>query len=248
MSLGQVTEIMAMFCLGPLLARWRLKWIFVCGLSFGVLRFSLSAVGGKAWLLSGVALHGCSFALVLTMAQIYLDQRIEPGWRARAQALMTLMNSGFGNLIGYSRERLVVCEVHRPWRHALADLLGRIGRCRCSRADLFSNGLPGTYEKETGCSVDLWLPAPSAQPKICSASCRYQVRNAEPWLSGARPANELKSPIWRGFAPIFPCLGIGQAVEDRAVGIGQWNHHMVGSGGTRNGEPVVVKPTLMLLV
>jgi hypothetical protein len=26
---------------------------------------------------------------------------VEAGWRARAQALMTLMNSGFGNLIGY---------------------------------------------------------------------------------------------------------------------------------------------------
>jgi MFS family permease len=101
MSLGQVTEIIAMFSLGALLLHWRLKWIFACGLGFGVLRFGLSAVNRPAWLLAGVALHGCSFTLVSITAQIYLDQRVEPTWRARAQALLTLVNSGIGNLCGY---------------------------------------------------------------------------------------------------------------------------------------------------
>ena len=53
MSLGQVTEIIAMFSLGALLLKWRLKWIFGCGLALGVLRFALSAVNGKSWLLAG---------------------------------------------------------------------------------------------------------------------------------------------------------------------------------------------------
>ena len=44
MTLGQVTEIIAMFSLGGLLLKWRLKWIFACGLGFGVLRFALSAL------------------------------------------------------------------------------------------------------------------------------------------------------------------------------------------------------------
>lgn len=101
MSLGQVTEIIAMFSLGALLLHWRLKWIFACGLGFGVLRFALSAMNAKPWLLAGVALHGCSFTLVLITAQIYLDQRVDAAWRARAQALMSLMNGGVGNLIGY---------------------------------------------------------------------------------------------------------------------------------------------------
>jgi MFS family permease len=101
MTLGQVTEIIAMFCLGALLLRWRLKWIIACGLGLGVVRFALSAVNGKAWLLGGVLLHGASFTLVLITAQIYLEQRVDPTWRARAQALMTLMISGVGNLIGY---------------------------------------------------------------------------------------------------------------------------------------------------
>jgi hypothetical protein len=101
MSLGQVTEIIAMFSLSALLLNWRLKWIVVCGLSLGVLRFSLSAVNGQAWLLAGVLLHGASFTLVTITAQIYLEKRVDARWRARAQALMTLMISGVGNLVGY---------------------------------------------------------------------------------------------------------------------------------------------------
>jgi MFS family permease len=101
MSLGQVTEIIALFSLGALLFNWRLKWIFACGLGFGVARFALSAIDGKAWLLAGVALHGCSFTLVYITAQIYLDQRVDAAWRARAQALFSLMTSGAGNFIGY---------------------------------------------------------------------------------------------------------------------------------------------------
>jgi MFS family permease len=36
MSLAQVSEIAAMFSLGWLLFNWRLKWVFACGLGFGV--------------------------------------------------------------------------------------------------------------------------------------------------------------------------------------------------------------------
>jgi Nucleoside H+ symporter len=90
-----------MFSLGALLLKWRLKWILTGGLTFGVLRFAFSAVNSKAWLLFGILLHGCSYTLVFTTAQIYLDQRVDATWRARAQALLSLMNSGAGNLLGY---------------------------------------------------------------------------------------------------------------------------------------------------
>ena len=101
MSLGQVTELICMFTLGTLLIKWRLKWIVVLGLCFSVLRFALSELNTKYWLLAGVFLHGASFVPVYITAQIYVDQRLETGWRARAQALMTLMNTGVGNLAGY---------------------------------------------------------------------------------------------------------------------------------------------------
>ncbi|MBW8864806.1 MAG: MFS transporter, partial [Verrucomicrobia bacterium] len=101
MSLAQVTEIFAMFSLAWMLANWRLKWIFACGIAIGVARFALSAVDTKASLLLGVLLHGASFVFVFITAQIYLDQNIAATWRTRAQALFTLMTGGFGNLIGY---------------------------------------------------------------------------------------------------------------------------------------------------
>ncbi|MFO1486943.1 MAG: MFS transporter [Verrucomicrobiota bacterium] len=100
-SLGQATEVICMMGLGLLLARWRLKWLFVAGLLFGVLRFAFSALDTPGWLIAGVTLHGASFTLVYITAQIYLDQRVDASWRARAQALMTMMNTGVGNLIGY---------------------------------------------------------------------------------------------------------------------------------------------------
>jgi len=101
MSLGQTTEIVAMFTLGALLVRWRLKWIVAAGLGFGVLRYVFCAMNGKCWLLAGVALHGCSYTLVFATAQIYVNERVDATWRVRAQALLSLLNGGVGNLIGY---------------------------------------------------------------------------------------------------------------------------------------------------
>lgn len=101
MSLAQTTELIAMFALAALLTRWRLKWIILLGLCFGVVRYTLCAINTKFTLLFGIALHGAGYTLVLITSQIYLEQRIDPAWRARAQSLQTLMTSGVGNLIGY---------------------------------------------------------------------------------------------------------------------------------------------------
>ena len=101
MSLAQTTEIVAMFTLGALLVRWRLKWILTAGLLFGVLRYGLCALNGQGWLLAGVVLHGATYTLFFITAQIYVNERMDPAWRTRAQALLTFLVSGVGNLIGY---------------------------------------------------------------------------------------------------------------------------------------------------
>jgi MFS family permease len=101
MSLGQITEMLAMFCLAGLIVHWRLKWIFSTGLAVCVLRYSLCATNIRPWVLAGVTLHGLSFTLFFITAQIYLNERVEHVWRARAQSLMSLMTSGVGNLVGY---------------------------------------------------------------------------------------------------------------------------------------------------
>jgi nucleoside transporter len=131
MSLGQITEIIGMLCLAGLFSRWRLKWIFAGGLAFGVLRFGLSAVGGPAWLLAGVTLHGFSYTLFFITAQIYLNERVEAAWRARAQALISLMSSGVGNLLGYLGTGFWFQACARPggarWTLFWGGLAGTVG-------------------------------------------------------------------------------------------------------------------------
>lgn len=101
MSLGQVTEVLTMVSLAWLLGRFRLKWLFAAGLSVGLFRYILCALDTKFSLLAGVTLHGLAFTLVFITTQIYLDERVDPQWKARAQALMSFMMAGVGNLIGY---------------------------------------------------------------------------------------------------------------------------------------------------
>jgi MFS family permease len=101
MSLAQPIEIVAMFTLGALLTRLRLKWILFAALCVGVLRFVLCATNTRAGLLAGIALHGCTYSFFFTTVQIYVNERVDPAWRARAQALLSLVLAGIGHLVGY---------------------------------------------------------------------------------------------------------------------------------------------------
>ena len=101
MTLGQTTEIIVMFILAGMLTRWRIKWVIALGLGFTAVRYFLCAMNSKLTLLVGLTLHGAGFTLVLITTQIYLEQRIDPAWRGRAQSLLSVMTSGAGNLLGY---------------------------------------------------------------------------------------------------------------------------------------------------
>jgi MFS family permease len=89
-----------------------LKWIFAAGLASGLTRYILCALDTKATVLAGVTLHGFAFTLFFVTAPIYLNGRVDVAWRARAQALMSLMTTGVGNLFGYlgSGYWLKVCQ------------------------------------------------------------------------------------------------------------------------------------------
>lgn len=101
MSLGQVTEIISMYALAPLLARFRMKWVLLTGIGFGVVRYALFTLNNIPAMFAGITLHGVCFTLFYIPAQIYLDRRIDRRLHARAQALLTLMVSGAGTLAGY---------------------------------------------------------------------------------------------------------------------------------------------------
>ncbi|HEV7405489.1 MAG TPA: MFS transporter [Chthoniobacteraceae bacterium] len=110
MSIGQVTEVISAFILAPLLARFRLKHILTAGLVAGVARYVLYAVGAKGWVLLGVSLHGFAYMLYFVAVQLYLERRIAPRFRSRAQAFLNLMMAGIGNLVG-----ALFCGWLRDW-------------------------------------------------------------------------------------------------------------------------------------
>ncbi len=101
MSLGQVSEVIALIFIGGILRRWDFKIVVAAGIGFGVLRYFLYATNSTIPVLIGLALHGVAFTFTYISTQIYLAERIEPAWRTRAQALLSLMTAGLGNLAGY---------------------------------------------------------------------------------------------------------------------------------------------------
>jgi MFS family permease len=101
MSIAQTTEILVMLLLAGLMARYRLKWVFLSGIVICVLRYAMNAADTLPWITFGTVLHGFAFTLYFITTQIYLEERIDPKWRVRAQALLTLLMGGVGNLLGY---------------------------------------------------------------------------------------------------------------------------------------------------
>jgi MFS family permease len=101
MSLGQVSEALSMYAMARLLMEVRLSTLLNGAIAVAVLRYVLFAIGTVPGMVCGVFLHGICFTLFFIPAQIYIEQRIPKEMRFRAQALMTLLISGFGNLLGY---------------------------------------------------------------------------------------------------------------------------------------------------
>ena len=104
MTVGQLTEVVAMLMMGWLLRTWRIKSIFVLALGCGTLRYLLFAVGASdgslACVLLGVALHGICWSYFFEAGKVFLARRIERGIRTQSQALLALLTSGIGGLAG----------------------------------------------------------------------------------------------------------------------------------------------------
>jgi MFS family permease len=101
MSLGQASEVIALVSIGYLLHRFSIRTIVILGIICGLMRFTLYAFDQVALVLLGLSLHGVAFTFTYVTTQIYLAERIDAAWRARAQALLSLMTGGIGNLTGY---------------------------------------------------------------------------------------------------------------------------------------------------
>ena len=104
MTVGQLTEVVAMLIMGWLLRTWTIKAIFVLALGCGTLRYLLYALGAAdnsiASVLLGVALHGICWTYFFEAGKVFLARRIELAIRTQSQALLALLTSGIGGLAG----------------------------------------------------------------------------------------------------------------------------------------------------
>ena len=103
MTLGQLTEIFAMFLLSGLIAKGKLKEVLVAALVIGLLRYLLYAVGGGGggllWVWLGIAMHGPCYAFYYVTGQMLVDKCVQPEMRGQAQALFTTL-AAVGSLVG----------------------------------------------------------------------------------------------------------------------------------------------------
>lgn len=104
MSLGQVTEIVALLLLGGLLAKGRARWVLVTALVFAFVRYLLFAVagwsGGLWWVWLGIAMHGPCYTFYYVTGQMMVNRRVPPGMRNQAQALLGTLSGGLGGCSG----------------------------------------------------------------------------------------------------------------------------------------------------
>lgn len=138
MTVGQLTEVVAMLMMGWLLQKWRIKYIFVLALGCGFLRYLLFAVGASedslGSVLLGVALHGICWSYFFEAGKVFLARRIEKGIRTQSQALLALLTSGIGGLtgtafVGWAHGYLVNETTGTGWSHYWWLLTATCGLC-----------------------------------------------------------------------------------------------------------------------
>ncbi len=101
MSLGQLTEIFAMFLLGLLIPRWGYKKVFTIGLLAEILRFGSYLIGTPyAISIFGVAIHGFTYAFLYVTISIFLDEQTDKRTRTALHQLFYMIAFGIGGILG----------------------------------------------------------------------------------------------------------------------------------------------------
>lgn len=104
MSIGQLSEVLAMLAMAAILGRFRVKVVLLWAFALSVLRYVLFALAGwtgsAAWLVTGISLHGLAYTLFFITGQLFLQRRVAPEMRSQAQGMLSLFSNGIGALFG----------------------------------------------------------------------------------------------------------------------------------------------------
>jgi MFS family permease len=149
MTVAQGLEVVGMLALGSVMTRCRVKTVLCWALGLSVARYAMSACAGingvAAWHITGIALHGLCYTFYFITAQVFLDRRVDPGLKGRAQGLLAMVSGGVGPLVGalvcgWLRQSCVA-EDGSGWDWFWGILAGMIAACWMIFV-IFYQGLP----------------------------------------------------------------------------------------------------------
>lgn len=101
MTLGQYPEIAALAAFPWMFRRLRYKGTLALGIAAYVVRYASLALDPPLWVaIAGIPLHGVGIACFNIGGQVYFDGQAPAHRRAGAQALLTVLTSGIGSLLG----------------------------------------------------------------------------------------------------------------------------------------------------
>jgi nucleoside transporter len=101
MSLGQVSEVLTMGLLGWLLVKAGFKRVLMLGVLMQVARFAFFAFDGiRPFIYAGLLSHGPAFTFFFIVSSIYIDSKSDSQSRSGVHQLFSIINVGFGQLLG----------------------------------------------------------------------------------------------------------------------------------------------------
>jgi hypothetical protein len=94
LSIGQIPEILFLFALSFILRKFGFTLTILCGLILEIIRFAIFAfTSSEYFLLTGIAIHGTTWALFFIPITIYIDKKCSKYTRAGVQQFYTLFSA-----------------------------------------------------------------------------------------------------------------------------------------------------------
>jgi nucleoside transporter len=103
LAIGQISEVIFIVTIPPVLARIGMKWSLLLGMGMWGIRFILFAFApqqGDALVVAAVALHGICNDFFIVIAAMFIHRLAPAHLAVQAQSWLILMISGFGAAIG----------------------------------------------------------------------------------------------------------------------------------------------------
>ncbi|MDO5575439.1 MAG: MFS transporter, partial [Fibrobacter sp.] len=101
LGIGQIPEIIGLFFLGFFISRAGMKKVLLFGIIFEIARFTIFTTKTTGIpLITGISLHGLTYAFFFIPVTIFLDSCSDSNTRASVHQLFSIITGGIGNFAG----------------------------------------------------------------------------------------------------------------------------------------------------